>query len=128
MLIVKVIYQLEKFNTFINYNLYINEYFYFLIVNKRQNSFSNFENKVRNLYDQTFEKGESNGRSNIDAESTVARKHVSESQMLSILDRRHLEDVTNHQQEPIVSPQQRTREANNTLIIDDALTKMNPVR
>lgn len=51
--------------------------------------------------------------------------------MSSILDRRHLEDVTNHQQEAqqqTQSPQNRSRDANKTLIIDDALTKLDPVR
>lgn len=51
--------------------------------------------------------------------------------MSSILDRRHLEDVTNHQQEPqqqTTSPQNRPRDANKALIIDDALTKLDPVR
>lgn len=51
--------------------------------------------------------------------------------MSSILDRRHLEDVTNHQQEAqqqTPSPQNRSRDANKALIIDDALTKLDPVR
>lgn len=46
--------------------------------------------------------------------------------MSSILDRRHLEDLTNHQQE-LPSPQSQSEDANKTLIIDDALTKLDPV-
>ncbi|XP_055310756.1 patronin isoform X36 [Sitodiplosis mosellana] len=98
-------------------------------VNKRQNSFSSFENKVRGSYhDQAFERNESNGIA-VDSEPTITRKHVSDSQMSSILDRRHLEDVTNHQQEPqqqTTSPQNRSHDANKTLIIDDALVKLDP--
>lgn len=104
-----------------------------LSVNKRQNSFSSFENKIRSSYGQAFDCSESNGRGDIDMEPIIVpRKHVSDSQMSSVLDRRHLEDVTNHQQEPqqqVSSPQNlhnRSREANK-LIIDDALTKLDPV-
>lgn len=100
-------------------------------VNKRQNSFSSFENKIRS----PFDRNESNGshRTMDDfVEPLIARKHVSDSQMSSILDRRHLEDVTNHQQElqqqQTSSPLNRSRDpANKTLIIDDALTKLDPV-
>lgn len=75
---------------------------------------------------------ESNGRGDIDSEPIIApRKHVSDSQMSSVLDRRHLEDVTNHQQEPQMSSPQnllnRSRDTNKALIIDDALTKLDPV-
>lgn len=80
-----------------------------------------------NLYDLN----ESNGRVDVEPK-IVPRKHVSDSQMSSVLDRRHLEDVTNHQQEPqqqlSSSPLNRSRDTNNTLIIDDALTKLDPVR
>lgn len=61
----------------------------------------------------------------------AVRKHVSDNQMSSILDRRHLEDVTNHQQQ-----QQQQQSASNSwqprenqaLIIDDELNKLDPVR
>ena len=97
------------------------------IVNKRQNSFSSFENKIHGPYhDQAFERNESNGIT-VNSEPTINRKHVSDSQMSSILDRRHLEDVTNHQQE-IATLQSRSDDANKTLIIDDALIKLDPVR
>lgn len=102
-------------------------------MNKRQNSFSSFENKIRHPYGHAFDSNESNGRVNMDLEPIIARKHVSDSQMSAVLDRRHLEDVTNHQQEPqqqIPSPQNvhRSRDTNKALIIDDALTKLDPVR
>lgn len=51
--------------------------------------------------------------------------------MASVLDRRHLEDVTNYQQDSSLSPMQnnanRPRDTNKTLLIDDALTKLDPV-
>lgn len=101
-------------------------------MNKRQNSFTTYENKDRSSYhDQALDRNESNGRRDVESEPTITRKHVSDSQMSSILDRRHLEDVTNHQQEPqyqTPSPQNRSCDANKTLIIDDALTKLDPVR
>lgn len=87
---------------------------------------------MRSPYGQVFDSNESNGR--VDVEPLITRKHVSDSQMASVLDRRHLEDVTNHQQEPqqqVSSTQNllnRSRETNKTLIIDDALTKLDPVR
>lgn len=99
-------------------------------MNKRENSF--FEIKSRSSYGSGIETKESNGRNDVDIEPITLRKRVSDSQMSSILDRRHLEDVTNHQQEPlqqIQSPQNiLNREPNKTLIIDDALTKLDPVR
>lgn len=99
-------------------------------MNKRQNTFSSFENKIGTHYDQVFDRNESNGRVDDKTEPVIARKHVSDSQMSSILDRRHLEDVTNHQQDSqqqLPSPQNRSRDSNKTLIIDDALTKLDPV-
>lgn len=60
---------------------------------------------------------------------TITRRHVSDNQVSSILDRRHLEDVTNHHQSPM---QQQTshhdsRPKENNLIIDDALKNLDPV-
>lgn len=100
-------------------------------MNKRQNSFSGFENKARSLYDKSFERMDTNDCTNADAEQIITRKHVSDSQMSAILDRRHLEDLTNHQQEPqhqSSSQQQWSHEARKPLIIDDALNKLDPVR
>lgn len=65
----------------------------------------------------------------------MVRKHVSDNQMSSILDRRHLEDVTNHhqQQQSQQQPQQqqqlsnRQLRENQTLIIDEELNKLDPV-
>lgn len=80
-----------------------------------------------NMYDVQ----ESNGRMDVGEPMIIPRKHVSDSQMSSVLDRRHLEDVTNHQQDQqqqlSSSPLNRSRDANKTLIIDDALTKLDPV-
>lgn len=113
---------------------YVHFYFCFFIVvavNKRQNSFSSFENKIRSPYGHGFNINESNGRADIGSEPIIApRKHVSDSQMSSVLDRRHLEDVTNQQEPQVSSPQNllnRSRDANKALIIDDALTKLDPV-
>lgn len=70
---------------------------------------------------------------------TISRKHISDNQISSILDRRHLEDVTNHQQQQQMQQQQsqtvssgnenrQVRDnSNKALIIDDALTKLDPV-
>lgn len=81
-----------------------------------------------NMYDTQ----ESNGRIDGVEPMIIPRKHVSDSQMSSVLDRRHLEDVTNHQQDQqqqlSSSPHNRSRDTNKTLIIDDALTKLDPVR
>lgn len=104
--------------------------------NKRQDSYSSFENKSQSAYDTHNNGGSSSGSNrrgfdnNIGTE-TVVRKHVSDNQMSSILDRRHLEDVTNHQQQ-----QQQQQNASNSwqprenqaLIIDDELNKLDPVR
>lgn len=104
-------------------------------VNKRQNSFSSFENKMRSPYGHSnmYDINESNGRMDGGEPMIIPRKHVSDSQMSSVLDRRHLEDVTNHQQDQqqqqlSSSPLNRSRDANKALIIDDALTKLDPVR
>lgn len=106
-------------------------------MNKRQNSYSSFENnKSRNsimhnaLNNQSnLNKNEVNG--GIEPEPMV-RKHVSDSQMASVLDRRHLEDLTNHQESQQSQSQSninmnRARDASKALIIDDALTKLDPV-
>lgn len=98
-------------------------------VNKRENSF--YDIKSQSSYGSGFDRKESNGRTDVDIEPITPRKRVSDSQMSSILDRRHLEDVTNHQQEimqQMPSPQNiLNREPNKTLIIDDALTKLDSV-
>lgn len=104
--------------------------------NKRQDSFSSFENKSQSPYEAHNNGGSSSGNNrrtfdNIGSE-TVTRKHVSDNQMSSILDRRHLEDVTNHQQQQ----QQQQQSASNSwqprenqaLVIDDELNKLDPVR
>lgn len=95
-------------------------------VNKKQDGgLSGFENKMRKELLGTID---SNGCGN--SEPIPIRKHVADSQMSSILDRRHLEDVTN-QQESQQSPQNmsnRSRDSNQTLIIDDTLVKLDPVR
>lgn len=54
--------------------------------------------------------------------------------MASILDRRHLEDVTNYQQQQQLqqnignTTNWQPVETNKTLIIDDELSKLDPVR
>lgn len=71
-----------------------------------------------------FGRNESNGNE----PEPVPRKHVSESQMASVLDRRHLEDVTNYQQDSSSPQSNRSRDSSSkALIIDDALTKLDPV-
>lgn len=73
-------------------------------------------------------RNESNGSSEPEP-FAYPRKHVTESLMLSTVDRRHLEDVTNHQQDlsPPQNNQNHSRDSNKALIIDDALTKLDPV-
>lgn len=61
----------------------------------------------------------------------MVRKHVSDSQMAAVLDRRHLEDVTNYQESSTSDSQtnnnsNRARN-NNKLVIDDVSTKLDPV-
>lgn len=87
---------------------------------------------MRNPYGHSnmYDTNESNGRMDVEP-MIIPRKHVSDSQMSSVLDRRHLEDVTNHQQDQqqqlSSSPLNRSRDTNKALIIDDALTKLDPV-
>lgn len=102
--------------------------------NKRQDSYSSFENNSQSAYEAHNNGGSTSGNNrrsfdHMGSEMGV-RKHVSDNQMSSILDRRHLEDVTNHQQ------QQQQQSASNSwpprenqaLIIDDELNKLDPVR
>lgn len=61
----------------------------------------------------------------------VVRKHVSDSQMAAVLDRRHLGDVTNYHETSSSDSQtnnnsNRTRN-NNKLIIDEVASKLDPV-
>lgn len=61
----------------------------------------------------------------------MVRKHVSDSQMAAVLDRRHLEDVTNYQESSPSDAQtnnnsNRTRN-NNKLVIDEVSSKLDPV-
>lgn len=59
----------------------------------------------------------------------ITRKHVSDNQVASILDRRHLEDVTNHHpssSQQLTSTDIRPNESR-TLIIDDQLKNLDPV-
>lgn len=108
---------------------------YVQTANKRQDSFS-FENESRtnHMFNRSgFESNDTNGG----AEQPMARKHVSDSQMASLFDRRHLEDVTNHQQQQDQSQYQqqsqqnlgnRVHDTNKALIIDDTqLAKLDPV-
>lgn len=59
------------------------------------------------------------------------RRHVSDNQVSSILDRRHLEDVTNHHQssgqQQLQSHHDGSRPKENKLIIDDELKNLDPV-
>lgn len=76
----------------------------------------------------------------MDGSETFTRKHVNDSQMASIIDRRHLEDLTNHQQQQLQQQQQQQQadanlaiaseikgNHNKALIIDDQLTKLDAV-
>ncbi len=54
-------------------------------------------------------------------EPVVRRQHVSDNQVSAILDRRHLEDVTNHRQTFGGNTEQKA------LIIDDELKNLDPV-
>lgn len=56
----------------------------------------------------------------------AVRKHVSDSQVSSILDRRHLEDVTNHHQQQ-TNADNSMRENSKALIIDDTVQKLDSV-
>lgn len=70
----------------------------------------------------------------MDGSEVITRKHISDSQLASILDRRHLEDVTNHQQQQQQNSSNTSTSDNSrgnhnkALIIDDPLTKLDPVR
>lgn len=95
---------------------------------KRQSSYSGFENN--NKYEPI---SNSNGSRRIDGGETISRKHVSDNQMASILDRRHLEDVTNHQQQQQQSVNNMSASENRgnnskALLIDDPLNRLDPVR
>lgn len=56
-------------------------------------------------------------------EPIARRQHVSDNQVSSILDRRHLEDLTNHRQN-LVGGNGEVK----ALIIDDELKNLDPVR
>lgn len=109
------------------------QFFPFPLDNKRQDSYSSFENKSQSAYDTHNNGGSTsaNHRRPFDnmGSETVVRKHVSDNQMSSILDRRHLEDVTNHQQQQQQQTGSNSRQPreNQALIIDDELNKLDPV-
>lgn len=74
-----------------------------------------------------YESHDANG-----SEQIISRKYMNENDPSSMLDRRHLEDVTNHpqQQEQLQSQQNlanRMHDTNKALIIDDQLSKLDPV-
>lgn len=60
-------------------------------------------------------------------EPIARRQHVSDNQVSAILDRRHLEDVTNHRPNSLGGTDGQLRETK-ALIIDDQLKNLDPVR
>lgn len=120
---------MENSNTILLYAVFFSLLLHILL-DQRQTGLFNYENNNNSNKDGRF-----------DGSETFTRKHVNDSQMASIIDRRHLEDLTNHQQQQQLESQQHQSQdepvmtfaseikgnSNKALIIDDQLTKLDAV-